>query len=159
MRLGYFTMPVHPQHRNPTKTLNENREAIMLADRLGCHDAFVGEHLTDRIENITNSMMFLATLIHSTRTTKLGSGASNLSHLHPVLVAAQAAMFDHLAEGRFIFGIMMLQPPMGDREIDARPRNGGPWGNGLTGTAGARAADGGGGWGGDPLSSPVAPAS
>ena len=105
MRLGYFTMPVHPQHRDPTETMKEDREAIMLADRLGYHDAFVGEHLTDRIENITNSMMFLATLIHSTKTIKLASGTANLSHMHPVLVAAQAAMFDHLAEGRFIFGI------------------------------------------------------
>ena len=105
MRLGYFTMPVQPQHRHPAETLKEDREAIMLADRLGYHDAFVGEHLTDRIENITNSMMFLATLIHSTKTIKLASGTANLSHMHPVLVAAQAAMFDHLAEGRFIFGI------------------------------------------------------
>src|SRR6266513_2726389 len=28
-----------------------------------------------------------------------------LSHSHPTLVAAHAAMFDHLAKGRFIFGI------------------------------------------------------
>ena len=63
MRLGYFTMPVHPMHRNWAETLQEDREAIILADKLGFYDAFVGEHLTDKCENITNSMMFLATLI------------------------------------------------------------------------------------------------
>jgi len=105
IKLGYFTMPVHPPHRNPTATLREDREIIILADQLGFHDAFVGEHLSDRIENITNSMLFLATLIHSTKTIRLGSGTTNLSHMHPVLVAAHAAMFDHLAEGRFILGI------------------------------------------------------
>jgi alkanesulfonate monooxygenase SsuD/methylene tetrahydromethanopterin reductase-like flavin-dependent oxidoreductase (luciferase family) len=105
MKLGMFMMPVHPLHRNPTQTLREDRAAIMLADELGYHDAFVGEHLTDQAENITNSLMFLATLIHSTKQIKLGSGTCNLSHMHPVLIAAQAAMFDHLAEGRFIFGI------------------------------------------------------
>ena len=29
MRLGYFTMPVHPASRNPTDTLREDREIIM----------------------------------------------------------------------------------------------------------------------------------
>ncbi len=105
MRLGFFTMPMHPAGRDPVHTLQEDREAIILADKLGFHDAFVGEHLTDRCENITNSFIFLATLIAETKTIKLGTGTSNLSHSHPVLVAAHAAMFDHLAQGRFIFGI------------------------------------------------------
>ena len=105
MDLGLFMMPVHPMHRNPTQTLQEDREAIILADQLGFRDAFVGEHLTDQVENITNSMMFLATLIHSTKQIMLGTGTSNLSQMHPVLIAAHAAMFDHLAQGRFILGI------------------------------------------------------
>ena len=105
MRLGYFTMPVHPMHRNWTETLKEDREAIILCDKLGFASAFVGEHLTDACENVPNSMTFLATLIHSTTQIKLGTGTSNLSQKHPVLIATQAAMFDHLAEGRFIFGI------------------------------------------------------
>jgi alkanesulfonate monooxygenase SsuD/methylene tetrahydromethanopterin reductase-like flavin-dependent oxidoreductase (luciferase family) len=85
--------------------LREDREAIILADKLGYYDAFMGEHLTDACENITNSMMFLATLIHDTRTIKLATGTANLAQMHPVLVAGNAAMFDHLAQGRFIFGI------------------------------------------------------
>jgi len=105
MRLGYFTMPVHALHRNLTETLREDREAIILADRLGFYDAFVGEHVADKAENITNSLLFLATLIHSTSTIKLATGTTNLSQQHPVLVAVNSAMFDHLAEGRFILGV------------------------------------------------------
>ena len=105
MRLGFFTMPMHPAHREPAITLQEDREAILLADRLGYYDAFVGEHLTDRCENITSSFIFLATLITETRAIKLATGTSNLSHSHPTLLAAHAAMFDHLAKGRFIFGV------------------------------------------------------
>jgi alkanesulfonate monooxygenase SsuD/methylene tetrahydromethanopterin reductase-like flavin-dependent oxidoreductase (luciferase family) len=105
MRLGIFMMPLHPPERDPVRTLQEDREAILLADRLGFHDAFVGEHLTDRCENVTNSFIFLATLIAETRSIRLGTGTSNLSHSHPTLIAAHAAMFDHLAKGRFIFGI------------------------------------------------------
>jgi len=105
MRLGIFMMPLHPLHRDPAQTLQEDREAIILADRLGYHDAFVGEHLTDKAENVTNSFIFLATLIEATKTIKLATGTSNLSQAHPTLIAAHAAMFDHLAKGRFIFGV------------------------------------------------------
>ena len=105
MRLGYFTMPVHPASRDWSETLREDRDAIILADKLGFYDAFVGEHLTDACENVTNSMMFQATLIHATKTIKLATGTANLSHMHPVLIAVQAAMFDHLAQGRFILGV------------------------------------------------------
>src|SRR4249919_1217635 len=105
MRLGYFTMPVHPMHRNWAETLKEDRAAIILADKLGFYDAFMGEHLTDACETITNSMMFHATLIPETKRIKLATGTSNLSHMHPVLIAVHAAMFDHMAEGRFILGV------------------------------------------------------
>ncbi len=100
-----FMMPVHPLDRNHTGTLEEDRQAVILADKLGFHDVFIGEHLTDRAENITSSMLFLATLIHSTERIKLATGTCNLSQQHPAVVAAQAAMFDHLCEGRFILGV------------------------------------------------------
>src|SRR5438067_1679795 len=105
MRLGFFTMPLHPRTRDPAVTLQEDREAVILADRLGFYDAFVGEHLTDAEENVTNSFIFLASVLAETKTIKLGTGTSNLSHSHPALIAAHAAMFDHLAKGRFIFGV------------------------------------------------------
>src|SRR5688500_16855284 len=105
MRLGIFMMPVHPLHRDPVQTLREDRETVILADKLGFHDVFIGEHLTDKAENITNSLLFLATLIHATKQIRLGTGTCNLSQQHPVLVAAQAAMFDQLSQGRFILGV------------------------------------------------------
>ncbi len=105
MRLGYFAMPMHPLGRAWADTLREDQEAVVLADRLGFHDAFIGEHLTDQYENITNSLLFLATLIPQTTQIRLGTGTTNLSHQHPVLVAVNSAMFDHLSGGRFILGV------------------------------------------------------
>ena len=43
MKLATFMMPLHPPGRNPAETLAEDREAILLADRLGFSEAFVGE--------------------------------------------------------------------------------------------------------------------
>jgi alkanesulfonate monooxygenase SsuD/methylene tetrahydromethanopterin reductase-like flavin-dependent oxidoreductase (luciferase family) len=105
VRLGYFSMPMHPLGRTWAETLREDREAVILADSLGFHDAFIGEHLTDVHENITNSLVFLATLISDTENIRLATGTTNLSQQHPVLVAANSAMFDHLSGGRFILGI------------------------------------------------------
>ncbi len=105
MRLGYFTMPMHPMDKPWHITLQEDRAAIIFADELGFYDAFVGEHLADRMENVTNSMMFLASLMPVTKNIKLGSGTSNISQMHPVLIASHAAMMDNMLQGRFIFGI------------------------------------------------------
>lgn len=105
MKFGFFTMPIHPLDRDYVETLKEDREAFILADRLGYSEAYCGEHLTDKAENITSSMLFLATLIHETKQMKLCTGTTNLTHTHPVLAASHAAMMDHMLEGRFMFGI------------------------------------------------------
>ena len=67
MKLGTFMMPLHPPGRSPSETLPEDREAILLADRLGYVEALVGEHVTDLAENVTSCLMFLASLAYETK--------------------------------------------------------------------------------------------
>jgi alkanesulfonate monooxygenase SsuD/methylene tetrahydromethanopterin reductase-like flavin-dependent oxidoreductase (luciferase family) len=105
MKLGYFTMPLHPPARNYVETLREDREAILLADRLGFSEAFVGEHVTDIAESVTSCATFLASLIHDTKQIKLGTGTLNLPNGHPAQLAATVSMLDHMLEGRLIVGI------------------------------------------------------
>ena len=105
MKLGFFTMPIHPLDKDWRQSLAEDREAFILADELGFSEAYCGEHATDRAENITSCAMFLSTLVDATRRIKLGTGTVNLPNSHPVTVASQIAMLDHLLDGRFIFGI------------------------------------------------------
>jgi alkanesulfonate monooxygenase SsuD/methylene tetrahydromethanopterin reductase-like flavin-dependent oxidoreductase (luciferase family) len=105
MNLGFFTMPVHPIGRPYWDTLREDREAFILADELGFTEGYCGEHLTDAVENIPNSLMFIATLVDATKRMKLGTAVANLPHSHPVVVASNAAMLDNLLKGRFILGI------------------------------------------------------
>ena len=105
MKLGFFTMPMHPPGRNYTQTLKEDREAVLLADKLGFCEAFIGEHTTDVCESIPSCLSFIASLAHATRRIKLGSGTVNLPNNHPAQVAAHVAMIDHMLEGRFLFGI------------------------------------------------------
>jgi alkanesulfonate monooxygenase SsuD/methylene tetrahydromethanopterin reductase-like flavin-dependent oxidoreductase (luciferase family) len=105
MKLGMFMMPLHPPGRDISQTLQEDREAVLLADRLGFAEAYVGEHVTDAAETVTSSMMFLASVAAQTRQIMLGTGTINVPNSHPAAIAAQAAMLDHLLKGRFILGI------------------------------------------------------
>lgn len=105
MQLGFFTMPIHPLHKDWRQSLREDREAFILADELGFAEAYCGEHSTDQAENITSCTLFLATLADATRRIRLGTGTVNLPNTHPARVAAEIAMLDHLLDGRLNFGI------------------------------------------------------
>lgn len=105
MKLGFFSMPIHPIHRSLVETLNEDREFAIIAEKLGFVEGLFGEHLTDRAETVTSSLIFVAWLLRETKTIKLGSGTVNLPNHHPAMVAGEVAMLDHMAEGRFLFGI------------------------------------------------------
>jgi len=105
MKLGTFMMPLHPPSRKAWETLAEDRQALILADRLGYSEAFVGEHTTDLAENVTSCLMFLCSVAFETKQIRLGSGTLNMPNTHPAAVAANVAMIDHLLQGRFIMGI------------------------------------------------------
>ena len=105
MNLGFFTMPIHPLDKNWHQCLSEDREAFVLADQLGFTEGYVGEHVTDKAENITSCAMFIASLVDVTSSIRLGTGTINMPNNHPATVAAQIAMLDHLLEGRFNFGV------------------------------------------------------
>jgi alkanesulfonate monooxygenase SsuD/methylene tetrahydromethanopterin reductase-like flavin-dependent oxidoreductase (luciferase family) len=105
MDLGFFTMPIHPPGRNLAETLEEDRELVLLAEQLGFTEGYIGEHITDAAETITSGLIFIAWLLRETSRIRLGTGTVNLPNHHPAMVAAEVAMVDHMAEGRFIFGI------------------------------------------------------
>ncbi|WP_418320869.1 LLM class flavin-dependent oxidoreductase [Piscinibacter sakaiensis] len=105
MKLGFFTMPMHPIGKDWQQSLREDREVFILADQLGFVEAYCGEHATDPEENITSSAMFLATLVDATKQIKLGTGTINMPNHHPAAVAGEIAMLDHLLGGRFMLGI------------------------------------------------------
>ena len=105
MKLGFFTMPIHPLDKDWRLSLQEDRAAFLLADELGFTEAYVGEHVTDQAENITSCVAFLAWIAAATKNIRLGTGTINMPNSHPAMVAAQIAMLDHMLDGRLNFGI------------------------------------------------------
>jgi len=105
MKLSFFTMPIHPLEKPYSQSYKEDREAFLLADKLGFAEGYCGEHTTDRAEIITSCVAFLASLAYETKNIRLGTGTVNMPNSHPARVAAEVAMLDHMLEGRFNFGI------------------------------------------------------
>ena len=105
MKLGFFTMPIHPVGKDWRQTLREDRDAFILADQLGYSEAYTGEHSTDLAENITSCTMFLSSLVGQIKHMTLGTGTVNMPNTHPARVAAEIAMLDHMLDGKFIMGI------------------------------------------------------
>ncbi len=77
----------------------------MLADRLGFLEAWVGEHLTERWENAPAPDLLIAKALALTKTVKLGTGVTLLALHNPMYLAHRIAMLDHMARGRFQWGI------------------------------------------------------
>lgn len=105
MDLGFFTMPIHPLDKDWRVCLHEDKDAFVLADQLGFTEAYVGEHVTDKAENITSCITFLAWIANETKNIRLGTGTVNMPNMHPAAVAGQIAMLDHMLDGRLNFGI------------------------------------------------------
>jgi alkanesulfonate monooxygenase SsuD/methylene tetrahydromethanopterin reductase-like flavin-dependent oxidoreductase (luciferase family) len=104
MRLGLFMMPLHPPERPMAETVAEDTEKSLLADRLGFHELWVGEHFSASSEPIASPLMFMAGLAPRTNLT-FGTGVINLPNHHPAIVAAEVAQFDQMTGGRFLMGI------------------------------------------------------
>ena len=105
MKLGLFTMPLHPPHRKHADTFDEDMEFVVMADRLGFEEAWIGEHTATTWENIPVPEMFIVQALERTKNIKLGTGVSCIPNHNPAHLAARIAQMDIMAKGRFLWGI------------------------------------------------------
>ena len=105
MKLGLFSMPCHPPHRRHVETFDEDLELLVLADRLGFDEAWLGEHFTSTWENIPAPDLILAQAILKTETIKLGTGVNCIPNHNPAMLAHRIAQLDVMAKGRFMWGV------------------------------------------------------
>ena len=105
MQFGLFMMPLHPPYRAFADCYQRDVAQIVLADQLGYREAWVGEHLTERWENAPAPDLLLAQALALTKTVRLGTGVTLLALHNPVYLAHRLAMLDHMARGRFQWGI------------------------------------------------------
>lgn len=105
MRVGYFTMPLHPPGTDLARSLADDLAQIELLDSLGYSEAWIGEHFTSEWENIPCPDLFIAQALGRTRQIVLGTGVSCLPNHHPLMLAQRIGQLDQMARGRFMWGV------------------------------------------------------
>lgn len=60
MRFGLFTMPEHPPRENWTLSFDRDIDEIVLAEKLGFDEYWIGEHRTGGFENVPAPELMIA---------------------------------------------------------------------------------------------------
>ena len=105
MRVGYFTMPLHPPGSDLSKTLEDDLQQMEVLDWLGYQEAWVGEHFTTVWENIPAPDQFIAAALGRTKNMSFGTGVTCMPNHNPFMIAHRIAQLDNLARGRFYWGV------------------------------------------------------
>lgn len=105
MKYGLFMMPNHPPERNIYDAHQWDLDYLGLADELGYEEAWIGEHFTSPWEPIPAPDLMIAQALMRTKRIKLAPGAHLLPFHHPAELAHRVAYLDHIAQGRFMFGV------------------------------------------------------
>jgi len=105
MELGLFAMPLHPPGSNVTQTLADDLEMFITLDRMGYSEAWIGEHFTAEWENIPAPDIFIAHALAKTDHIKFATGVTCMPNHNPFMLAHRIAQLDHLAKGRFMWGV------------------------------------------------------
>jgi alkanesulfonate monooxygenase SsuD/methylene tetrahydromethanopterin reductase-like flavin-dependent oxidoreductase (luciferase family) len=106
MEFGYFTLsdnhyPNNP--RTPNRFIQEIREQAILADKLGYHSAWIGEHHFDTLGVNSRPDIVLATIAPVTKNIRLAPAVTVTPLHHPLHIAECWATLDLLSGGRVDF--------------------------------------------------------
>src|SRR5277367_3609314 len=106
MDFGYFTLSDN-HYENNTRSSNQfvadiTAEAL-LADRLGMHSAWIGEHHFNSLGVLSCPDLVLAYVAANTKRIRLAPAVTVLPLHHPIRVAEQWATLDMLSGGRVDF--------------------------------------------------------
>jgi limonene 1,2-monooxygenase len=104
MRHGIFLPPFHALNENPHNVLHRDLELIEWLDRLGYHEAWIGEHHSAGFETISSPELFIAAVAERTKHIRLGTGVISLPYHNPLMVANRIIQLDHQTRGRVMFG-------------------------------------------------------
>ncbi len=106
MKFGYFTLsdnryPDNP--RTPAQFHLEIRDQSILAEKLGYHSAWIGEHHFNRRGCVSMPSIMLANIAAATSRIRLAPAVVVLPIHHPIYVAEEWATIDQLSGGRVDF--------------------------------------------------------
>ncbi len=103
-----FSTFLFPDSRDPGRdgqVIDETLREAMLADRLGADIVWLAEHHFDGISVYADPMVLAGALAASLHHAGLGFAVIQTALHHPIRLAEQMALLDHLTKGRLIVGL------------------------------------------------------
>lgn len=106
MRVSIFQIGQRYSRDVDDRTIFSNLlEEAVAAEKRGYEGIWAAEHHFSNYASITNPLLYLAAVAQRTSTLKVGSMAVVLPLHHPVRVAEEITMLDHLSQGRVEIGL------------------------------------------------------
>ncbi|HYM32669.1 MAG TPA: LLM class flavin-dependent oxidoreductase [Candidatus Cybelea sp.] len=105
LRHGIFLAPFHPVDEDPTQAIHRDLDLVQWLDRLGYHEAWIGEHHSAGFEIIASPELFIAAAAERTKRIRLGTGVISLPYHNPLMAANRMIQLDHMTMGRAMFGV------------------------------------------------------
>jgi alkanesulfonate monooxygenase SsuD/methylene tetrahydromethanopterin reductase-like flavin-dependent oxidoreductase (luciferase family) len=103
-----FSNFLFPESRDPARdgvVIDETLREARLTDELGFDVIWLAEHHFDGICAYVDPVSFAAALAVATRRAKIGFAVAQMSLHHPIRMAEQLALIDHISKGRLIVGL------------------------------------------------------
>src|SRR5436305_15227433 len=104
LRHGIFLPPFHPMDENPAACMDRDLELMQWLDRLGFHEAWIGEHHSAGWELISSPELFIAVAAERTKSIRFGTGVISLPYHNPLMTADRIVQRAHHTRGRVMFG-------------------------------------------------------
>lgn len=102
----------------------ETLDQIELAERLGFGECWFAEHHFTDYSILPSPNLMIASALARTTRMRFGNYVNAMSFHHPLRLAAEAAMLDNLARGRFDFGVGKGVRPNEFAQLGLNPEDG-----------------------------------
>jgi alkanesulfonate monooxygenase SsuD/methylene tetrahydromethanopterin reductase-like flavin-dependent oxidoreductase (luciferase family) len=103
-----FSNFLFPESRDPAqdgRIIDETLAEARLSDELGVETIWLAEHHFDGICTYVDPVTFSAALAAATTRAKIGYAVVQTSLHHPIRLAEQLSLIDHISKGRLIVGL------------------------------------------------------
>jgi len=105
MRFGNFLFPDCRDPERDGVVIDETLREALLADELGIDAIWLAEHHFDGICAYVDPITFAGALATTTRHAKIGFAVVQTALHHPIRLAEQLAILDHITKGRLLVGL------------------------------------------------------
>ena len=104
MRFGSWVFPISQNSKNDGHVIDDTLTEIDRWEALGFDSIWLSEHHFDGATAYADPVVFAGAIAQRTKKVTIGFAVVEMALHHPVRLAAQVALLDHLSQGRMMLG-------------------------------------------------------